>query len=81
MRLLSKTLLSVATIFGIANASTNVGNQKIALVSQIDDNTQLILEDAIEYAQNTKQQENMLLAFHYSHYSHSSHYSSYDDDY
>ena len=75
-----KYLLILLSLIGLANA----GVTKIDLVSNITEDSQLILEHSKEFqAQN----ENIEIAYHYSHRSHQSHqshqshyshYSSYD---
>jgi len=70
-------------MIGISNANNNT-NSKLAVISKVTENTQLILEHTEDFQKNNKKIE---VAYHYSHrshYSHSSHrshyshYSSYD---
>ena len=68
-----KYLLILLSLIGLANAGvTKIDNPKLDLVSNITEDSQLILEHSKEFqAQN----ENIEIAYHYSHRSHQSHQS------
>jgi len=74
MKKLTTIILSAFAFFGISNASTSIGDKKIDLVSNIDEDSELILENAKDY-QNIIEDDIQMLAYHYSHQSHSSHSS------
>lgn len=72
-------ILSFFAIFGLANAATTIGDKKIDFVSNINENTPLILESNNSLDDAVKNIDNQL-TYHYSHqshYSHSSHQSHY----
>jgi len=68
---MTKSVLALLSTIGLAQASTNVdGNIKLQLVSEIEINTQLLLDSSKDFQM---QNENLEVARHYSH---RSHYSS-----
>jgi hypothetical protein len=81
---MKKVLLSLLSLIGLAQANISVDNNKLDMLSNITEDTLLILEHTKEFQETNKAIE---VAYHYSHrshYSHSSHrshyshYSSYD---
>lgn len=83
MKKLTSIILSSFALFGVSNASTNEGNKKLDIISNINEDTQLMLESSKDYQDMFKKGNIDLVSAHYSHRSHMSHrshvshYSSY----
>ena len=82
---MKKGIILLLSMIGLIEANTNIAKDKIELISNITEDTQLILEHSREFQALNNPIE---VASHYSHRSHSSHrshqshyshYSSYED--
>lgn len=71
---MKKILISLFALVGLSQSSVDLSNKNLKLISEITEDTQLILEHSKEFQLANK---NIEVAYHYSHSSHSSHESHY----
>lgn len=71
---ISYAIISILSVFGISIKTSNANIPSSDLMN-IKESTPLYLEVSSDMLQHNEQDNNNLLAWHYSHYSHASHYS------
>ncbi|MDQ1340209.1 MAG: hypothetical protein QG567_1366 [Campylobacterota bacterium] len=74
---MKKILLSLLALVGLSQASTNIQQQRFKTISEITEDTQLMLEHTKDFQLANEKIE---IAYHYSHSSHQSH-SSHESHY